>query len=432
MAGIGANMTPMAWMKPAGARFAALLGMGMAVGMSARCSCEPEAGPVDAGQIGEGPPIEEPDAGDPYERDAGPVVCEEDGQEDNDVRDSASVLSSGVATAGRFCGEDDDWYAINVAAGCNVLAELAFEPSDGDLDMLLFNPGGQLVASASGLEDAEALNVQAGEPGLYAVRLRGGSRDDIAYTVTMTASCPQDLECPADDAHEDNDSADQPAPLLDGVSVDGILCGTDADFYSVPVAQGCIADARLSFSDVDGDIDIELRRADGTTVQGSSRGVADSERVTKVVVEGGMSYRVYFGVADPANLYRFEVDEVCAVACPTDDPFEPNNERASSAPDLQARLDEVVGAVCANDDFFDLSPIANCPMRVTLQFDDAHGDLDLQLLDGSNAVLASSSGTGNTEQIDHTATSAARVWLRVFGFNDATATYRMHVETTCP
>lgn len=418
----------MAWTQATRARWMVLL----VVGMAARCSCEPEAQPHDAGQIGEGPPIEEPDAGDPYERDAGPVVCEEDVQEDNDVRDSAAVLGSGVAASGRFCGEDDDWYALNVAAGCNVLAELSFDPSGGDLDMLLFNPDGQLVASASGLEDEEALNVQATTGGLYAVRLRGGDRDDITYTITMTASCPQDLTCPADDAHEDNDTFDQPASLLEGVPVDGIVCSTDADFFSVPVAQGCIADAQLSFLDADGDVDIELRRADGTTVQAASRGVTDRERLTKVVVEGGMTYRVYFGVADPANSYRFVVDEICAVACPTDDPFEPNNERVASTPDLQPRLDEVVGAVCANDDFFDLQPLSGCDLHVSLTFDDAHGDLDLQLLDNNNAVLASSTGTTNSEQLDWTAPGTARVWLRVFGFGGATATYRLRVSSTCP
>lgn len=418
-------------MRTTRARLPALLVGLLSIGAGARCSCEPETTAGDAGQIGEGPPIEEPDAGDPYTRDAGPVVCEEDPQEDNDVRDAAAALASGTATQGRFCGEDDDWYALNVAAGCHVLAELSFDPVVGDLDMLMFDPDGQLVASASGLGGQEALNVQAAQAGVYAVRLRGGSRDDIPYTITLTASCPQDLSCPADDAHEDNDAADVAASLLDGVSIDGIVCGTDQDWYRVPVAQGCIADARLSFTDFDGDIDVELRRADGTTVQSSSRGVTDSERITKVVVEGGMSYRVYFGVADPANVYRFVVDEICAVACPTDDPFEPNDAR-TEAPDLQARLDEVVGAVCADDDFFDTVPVANCNLHVGLTFDDARGDLDLELMDTSGAVLASSRGTGNTEQLDYTPTSGARVVLRVFGFGGATATYRMRLETTCP
>ena len=396
----------------------------------ARCSCEPEVVP-DAGHIGEGPPIEEPDAGDPYQRDAGPVVCEEDEHEDNDARAAAAALASGTTAQGRFCGGDDDWYATTVAAGCNVLAELTFEPSGGDLDMLMFDPDGQLVASASGLEDHEALNVAAAAAGTYAVRLRGGDRDDIAYSITLTASCPQDLACPADDAHEDNDDAASAAELFKGVSLDGMLCGTDQDWYSVPVAVGCIADAQLSFTDADGDIDIELRRADGSTVQSSSRGVTDTERITRTVVEGGMSYRVYFGVSDPANVYRFVVSEICAVACPTDDPFEPNDTR-TQAPDLQARLDEVVGAVCADDDFFDTVPVANCPLHVGLTFDDTRGDLDLELQDTAGAVLASSRGTGNTEQLDFTSTNGARVVLRVFGFGGASTTYRLQLATVCP
>lgn len=404
--------------------------LGVAIGALARCSCEPEPA-VDAGQIGEGPPIDEPDAGDPYTRDAGPVVCDEDANEDNDARDAATVLGSGTTTDGRYCGEDDDWYALDVDDGCNVLVELDFDPSGGDLDLLLFDPDGQLIASAGGLEDHEALNVAAGTTGRYAARLRGGTRDSIPYSMTMTASCPQDLICPADDAHEENDDAAALAALEDGVSVDAIVCATDQDWFRVPVAVGCIADARLSFVDANGDVDIELRRADGTTVQGASRGVTDSERITKVVVEGGMSYRVYFGVADPANVYRLVVDEVCAVACPGDDPWEPNDTN-SGAPDLKAALDEVVGAVCADDDFFDTTPQAGCTLHVSLAFDDVYGDLDLELQDTSGAVLASSRGTTNTEQVDFPATSGARLVVRVFGFGGATATYRLRLESTCP
>ncbi|OGQ18736.1 MAG: hypothetical protein A2138_03980 [Deltaproteobacteria bacterium RBG_16_71_12] len=400
------------------------------VGALARCSCEPEP-LVDAGHIGEGPPVEEPDAGDPYTRDAGPVVCEEDANEDNDARDDATVVASGSATVGRYCGEDDDWYALDVDQGCNVLVELSFDASGGDLDLLLFDPDGQLIGNAGGLEDHEALNVAATATGRYAVRLRGGTRDDVGYIVTMSASCLQSLTCPADDDHEDNDDATTPAALIEGVSIDAIACGTDQDWYQVPVALGCIADARLSFVDAAGDVDIELRRADGTTVQGASRGVTDSERITKVVVEGGMSYRVYFGVADPENTYRLVVDEVCAVACPTDDPWEPNDAR-SGAPDLKAALDEVVGVVCADDDFFDTVPQTDCPMHVSLSFDDAYGDLDLELQDTAGAELASSRGTTNTEELDFTSTNGSRVVLRVFGFGGATATYRLRLESSCP
>ena len=403
----------------------------VALAVTARCSCEPEAGPTDAGHIGEGPPIDEPDAGDPYTRDAGPVVCEDDVNEDNDERAQATVLASGNTVEARTCGDDDDWFALTVTQACHVVVELDFDASGGDLDALLFDPDGQLIATAGGLEDHEAINVTATSTGSYAVRLRGGTRDDIAYRVTMTASCPQDLSCPADDAHEDNDDTATAAPIDQGVSLDGILCSGDQDWFDVPVAVGCIADARLDFVDADGDIDLELRRADGTTVQGSSRGVADGERITKVVVEGGMRYRVYFGVGDPANVYRFVVDETCAVACPTDDPWEPNDTSAQ-APDLKAALDEVVGAVCASEDFFDTVPQTGCTLSVQLDFDDAHGDLDLELQDTTGAVLASSRGTGNREQLEHLSNNGARVVLRVFGFSGATATYRLHVQSACP
>src|SRR6184192_3051985 len=108
--------------------------------------------------------------------------------------------------------------------------------------------------------------------GAYAVRVRAGERDDVPYQMTLTATCATDLVCPADDAHEPNDGPGQLARLTTGVAAEGILCGVNEDWYLVPVTQGCIADNRVDFDTTQGDIDVELRLADGVTTVGFSDG----------------------------------------------------------------------------------------------------------------------------------------------------------------
>lgn len=414
-------------------RSTALLGLALLVVAAARCDCSTEVTPPPP-PIGDGDPIGPPDAGDIYDADAGPLVCEEDDHEDNDDRGSAAAVGA-LEIAGTACGEDDDWYAVASSPGCSVLAQMTQQSGGtGDVDMLMFDPDGLLVGSSATADPVEAINAPASKSGDYAVRLRSGSRDVVPYALTLTSTCAADLSCPQDDRLEDNDAPTSPATLNEGVAHDGILCGVDQDWFFVPGTLGCVAEARVEFSDAIGDIDLELYRADGITRVGNSAGTGDSERVTKVVTEGGMRYRVFFFSTEEANPYRFVVDEVCPgqIACPSDDPFEPNDARGQ-ARRMFAGLDEAIGTICANDDFFDVIPQQGCTLHATLDFTAIDGDLDLQLVKASDgSQIAISQGTDDDEQIDFAAPDAARVALRVFGFNNASNSYRLRLETSCP
>ena len=414
-------------------RSTALLGTLLLVVAAARCDCSTEVPPPPL-PIGVGDPIGPPDAGDIYEADAGPLVCEEDDNEDNDDRETAAPVGD-AEIAGTACGEDDDWYSIASAPGCTVLAQMTQQTGGiGDVDMLMFDPDGQLVGSSSTAEAIEAINAPASKTGDYAVRLRPGSRDIVPYTLSLTSTCAADLTCPEDDRLEDNDAPTTPALLNEGVAHDGILCGADQDWFFVPSTIGCVADARVEFVDSVGDIDLELYRTDGVTRVGNSAGTGDSERVTKVVTEGGMRYRVFFFASAEANPYRLVVDEICSgqIACPSDDPFEPNDARGQ-ARRMFGGLDEAIGTICANDDFFDVIPQQGCTLHATLEFTSLDGDLDLQLVKASDgAQIAISQDTDDDEQIDYAAPDAAKVAFRIFGFNNASNSYRLRLETTCP
>lgn len=411
-----------------------LLVLALAVIAGSRCDCTTEV-PLPPPPIGDGDPIGPPDAGDVDERDAGPLVCDDDDNEDNDERADAVPLENDAPVEGTACGDDDDWYSIASAPGCSVLAEMT-QGADavGDVDMLVFDPDGQLVGSSATAGNVEAVNVPAAKNGAYAVRLRSGSRDTVPYSLRVVSTCAADLTCPTDDRLEDNDTPDVPALLNEGVAHDGILCGVDQDWFFVPVTIGCIADARAEFVHAEGDIDLELYRADGVTRVGNSAGTSDSERLTKVVTEGGMRYRLFFFAAAEANDYRFIVQQTCAgqLACPSDDPFEPNDTRGQ-ARRLFGGIDEVIGTVCGNDDFFDVIPQQGCTLHATLEFVNLQGDLDLELVTASDgARIAISQSTDDDEELDFAAADAARVVYRVFGFNGASNSYRLHIDTSCP
>ena len=337
---------------------------------------------------------------------------------------------------GRSCGGDDDWYSVASHLGCDVDAHLVQGDGTGDIDLLLFDPDGQLIGSSSGPGAEEAVHVPAQKDGAYALRLRSGSRDDVPYTLALTSTCTADLTCPADDAHEQNDNPTQPAHITAGVPTQGVLCGLDEDWYLAPVTLGCIADARVDFTHANGDIDFEMYLGDGVTRVGNSNGTSNQERVTKVVTEGGMALRVFFFSANDTeqNTYRVVVDEICQgqIACPSDDPFEPNDTK-DTATRLFATKDEAIGVVCGDDDFYDMFPQQGCTLHATLSFVNANGDLDLELQKGDDgSQLALSNGTTDSEQIDFAVPDNARLVLKVVGFSSSTNSYRLHVEQTCP
>src|SRR5262249_11743513 len=158
---------------------------------------------------------------------------------------------------------------------------------------------------------------------------------------------------------------------------------------------------------------------------------SNEEGIEKVVTSGGMMLRVHFFTPDgnAANPYHVTSNEIClgSISCPSDDPFEPNNDVFSATP-LFASLDETIGAICGNDDYFALQLTQGCTLHAVLSFVDAEGDLDLELDDASGNFITSSASTDDTETIDFPSTNGDTVFLRVLGFNGATNTYRLHVE----
>jgi hypothetical protein len=399
------------------------------------CACEeppPDPPPL---PIGAGNPTDPRDAGADYEEDAGPVACADDEHEDNDVRADAVDVVGGGPISGVVCGDDDDWFAVLSAPGCTVLAELTQArdgTSIGDIDLLLFDPDGQLVGSSASLGEREAINVPARKEGRYAVRLRAGARDTVPYSLVLTSTCANDLVCPDDDRLEDNDDPQTAAALNTGVAHDGIVCSGDEDWFVVPAATGCVADAQLSFAHAGGDIDLELYRPDGITRVAASASTTDDERILRVATEPGMLYRVRL-FSGAGNTYRFVVRQICAgqIACPSDDPFEPNDERTRATLLFRDR-DEAIGVICGNDDFYEVVPQQGCTLRTHLRFVHAEGDLDMELLDKATGNrLGVSNGTSDVEQIDFTAPNANRVVVRVHGFSAATNVYRLRIETSC-
>lgn len=393
-------------------------------------------------------PAGDADAGSPFAddlapKDAGPIVrpdagidphllpCVEDALEPNDESGAAAAIPASQDVDAALCSGDDDWYAIAADAGCSIDARISFDPSYGDLDLHLFAPDGTLLAAGATAGEREVVQANAEGPGTYLVRVTGPSTSKTVYALRVEVVCAETLSCPADDPYEPNDDAATAAQLDAADQAAGIVCAADADLYAIPSTPGCVLDAKLTFVDADGDLDLEMLIGD--RVLAASRGTDDDERVLKAVPDGTPPvFRVY-GFQDQENVYRFEVDEICPseMACPTDDPFEPNDD-GPSAVSLDPP-DGASGVVCGLDeDWYEVSPTTGCTLTLDLRFSHAAGDLDLKLLRTNGTQVGSSASTDDDERIDYVVETAGTLRARVHGYAGAENRYRLLVSEACP
>jgi hypothetical protein len=384
-----------------------------------------------------------------------PPPCRDDDRENDDSLATATETSPGATQSGRLCGDDEDWFALQVGDGCalSVLLEQVTAASEGEgegegegepIDAALSPPSFVVVDATSqaligvgqGVGRRQAFNARVPQAGRYAVRVRGGDTSDVDYRLTLGVACGTDVVCPADDPREDNDSLTTAAVLDEGVTFDGASCGSDVDFFRLPTRAGCVADVQLAFTTARGDLDLQLIDTTTTQVLASSTGTGNLERIVGVFDPSTTVARVFLfngGLTSAGNAYRLTVDEVClaSLGCPSDDPFEDNDTR--TLPTLLGRDAEAIGAICGTDeDFFSVLPQPGCTTRFTLHFEHDDGDLDLQLLNSNGGVIGSSLSTSDREEVAFVAPNPTRVTARVYGANDAQNRYRFTVQTSCP
>ncbi len=100
---------------------------------------------------------------------AGPP-CIDDLLEDNDTRDTARPLPTPGPVFSiplSACPADDDWFSVPAIAGQELQIEVYFSHAEGDIDIQLFDPGGNHVADSLSVTDNEKITHVATASGTY-------------------------------------------------------------------------------------------------------------------------------------------------------------------------------------------------------------------------------------------------------------------------
>ncbi|MBL6974631.1 MAG: PPC domain-containing protein [Deltaproteobacteria bacterium] len=108
------------------------------------------------------------------------------------------------------------------------------------------------------------------------------------------------------------------------------------------------------------------------------------------------------------------------------DVFEGNDDRDHAAP---VPLGAYPGLrICSGEEDWFAVTLDGNDRTVLIAFETALGDLDLELYGGDGNQIGFSNGTGDSESVDLDGQPAGTVFIRVFGYNNATNEYTLKIE----
>lgn len=341
----------------------------------------------------------------------------EDTREDNDFLPMSSSLGS-IANAKTFSNLsclDDDWFQFDMPniGGTADYVKIDFTHSKGDLDMELYGPGGTLLGSSTTTTNTEKISLSGRPNGTYYVRVFGaGGVTNPQYSLTI--DCPP---LPTEDLLEGTNDTRDKAYNLGAVTTTKTwnnLVSMDEDWYRVVTGStGTPGDyVKIDFNHAWGDLDLELYDASGNRI-GVSEGYGNTERIS---LDGLASAAYYIRVTGYLGVRNLQYS--MTIRGPKDDANEQNDTRETRK-DLSyiAGRKLLSNLVLADEDWFifgmGTTGLEGC--SVTAEFDNLQGNVNLELRNMANQVVASSTTTSNTERISLAGLASGSYYVRVFG-----------------
>lgn len=346
----------------------------------------------------------------------------DDNYEDNDSFGESYGL--GNAPAGTLSpddgpgvrGADDDYFALSIPTGYVTLdVTCSFLHADGDISLEVFDGQQASLASSDTLTDDESVSVSVNPNGgkIY-ILVSGGDETGANYDLTWTFG--------TEDLYEDNESATtatditaNPETLLSEFMGHGTQ--TDADFYLVTLPPNSLTlNVNVFFSHSLGDINVNVYDSVPGLIASANSTTDNEILAVPVSAAGGDYYIEVTGADDSGNYY----DLIWSVD--VDDPYEENDD-ITTPYDLSAsdgvRLSAGLGlGMKYDEDWFSVTtPAGALALSVLVdEFSKVAGNIDLELYDAADNLVASSINGVNSEEIKVAVDPAGESFkIRVFG-----------------
>jgi hypothetical protein len=225
---------------------------------------------------------------------------------------------------------------------------------------------------------------------------------------------------PGADPFEPNDSAAASKELRAGVYNGTAITSGDQDWFHFLPPTGATVRVKIEFAHSVGDIDMAMYK--GNEQVDTSTGSGNDETVD-TSYDGASELRVkVYGYNGAQAPYTISVSFEGGVDL--GDPCDDENETMATATDLGAGVYHGLRICSGGDvDWFRI-PATVSAGALSIEFNNAQGNLDLELRNSSGNVLGTSAGNGNTETIQ---SSNGVRYLKVYGRSGAVADYTLRI-----
>lgn len=241
-----------------------------------------------------------------------PEDCVNDGYEDaNDDPLTAPAYTIGTVLSGTICPDDHDFYSVMLTAETEYEIFLTgWDATSVDIDVIFRNPEGTTLGVGAGITDSESIVRCSGAAGRYTIDIFGYLDDQGDYLLEVT---PTGEPCCTDDPRDNNTQADATS-MVCGVGGDGIICPGDEDWWAFSVPAAMRMEVMTVCEGGSGDLDLEIRNAEGTRI-GSSASLGCDESVVVNLPEAGTYYARVHGYMDATGTYIIDCMETEGPTC---------------------------------------------------------------------------------------------------------------------
>lgn len=231
-----------------------------------------------------------------------------------------------------------------------------------------------------------------------------------------------------DDSFEQNDTrttAYKLGTLTSSRTINNLVQADANDWYSFTTNSTSSAGSLIStvFTHASGDLDLELYNAAGTRLK-VSQGITNGESFSIAGLPKGTYYIRVYGYRGATNPnYSLGITLGGAIQAATDDAYENNDTRATASNlgtlTTNATLPNLMLRDSADWFRFTTTATGTAANTATISFQNAQGNLALQLVNATGTVLATSNGSGNSETVSLVGRAAGTYYVRVFSATGA-------------
>lgn len=359
------------------------------------------------------------------------------GEGGNNNFDDATGVIPGDFTFARTCAADEaDYHSLRVRPGEKYLFA-AIYPEGSEIEVEAFDDSRSAIevlrSECTGLSGLEVSVPEDGSESTFYLKLSGG--DDITYQVTAVRTEGGAGGC-VDDSIEPNDTPLDAAEASDGSTISAEICRQgDVDLYAIELNGGDVLNATTTFTNANGNLDMELfapSQADVAGGDGIGQGVEftfsfdDMETLTHEAEESGTYYLMVFNNEPTRNEYSIEFSVDAAPPCNDDDTPPVSGDPATNHTQADAwRIPQPAGnevvtvsgqtACPGQADWFQRTEFAGAQVlgELIVTSGGTIDNISLEVFDLQSNLLTSGEVNGQRIDFDYTPTASGQIYIKI-------------------